>query len=154
MKHPQYQRHRRYGVEWLQAMITLMVLSGIYMSTWQFDASGSSLSAPPAKPAVLSSSYWNETLGYGFHGGSGDTYESASTATGDAVDIHRWDGIIYDDPSVRVSFYSRSTLSEVQQYHQTAVARTYSRLPNGIAVIEWDLSSATAKTVLATLHSR
>ena len=33
MKHPQYQRHHKYGVEWLQAMVTLMVLSGIYMST-------------------------------------------------------------------------------------------------------------------------
>lgn len=85
---------------------------------------------------MLSSSYWNEKLGYGFHGGSGDTYESASTATGDAVDIHSGDGLVYDDHDVRVSFYSQATLSDIQQHHQTTVARTYSRLPNGIAVIE------------------
>jgi hypothetical protein len=153
MKHPQYQRHRKYGVEWLQAFFTLMVLVWIYMSMPYFDSYETTL-AEPVNTTPVSRSYWNDELGYGFNTGSGDTYNQVSTGVDDKVDIRSSSGIVYDGDGVRVSFYSQATIDDIQQYHREDTPRTYSRLPNGIAVIEWDLASPTAKTVLATLHSR
>jgi hypothetical protein len=46
------------------------------------------------------------------------------------------------------------SIQEIESKNTWNSPRTYSRLPNGIAMIEWDLSSIRAKTVLATLHSR
>ncbi len=153
MKHPQYQRHRNYGVEWLQAVFTLMVLVWIYMSMPYFDSYETTL-AEPVNTDPVSRSYWNDELGYGFNTGSWDTYNQVSTGLDDKVDIRSSSGIVYDEEGVRVSFYSQANIEDIQKYHWEDTPRTYSRLPNGIAVIEWDLTSPTAKTVLATLHSR
>jgi hypothetical protein len=40
----------------------------------------------------------------------------------------------------------------VEKIHNSPVARAFSTLPTGIAVIEGNLDSPTAKTILATLH--
>ena len=153
MKHPQYQRHRRYGVEWAQAVFTLMVLVWIYVSMPYFDSYETTLTEP-VQSSVVSHSYWNDELGYGFATGSGDTYQQVSTSVHDKVDINTATGFIYDWDGVRVSFYSQATIEDIQKTHASDMPRTYSRLPGGIAVIEWDLASPTAKTILATLHSR
>ena len=63
-------------------------------------------------------------------------------------------GLVYSDATVKVSYYKDATLDAVEKIHDSDVARTFSRLPRGIAVIEGDLGSATAKDILATLHSR
>lgn len=153
MKHPQYQRHRKYGVEWLQAVFTLMVLTWIYVSMPYFDSYETSLIEP--KSAIpMNRSYWNDTLWYGFNTGSWDTYNQVSTWVDDKVDIRSSSGIVFDGDWIRVSFYSQASIDDIEKYHWDDTPRAYSRLPNGIAVIEWDLASPTAKTILATLHSR
>lgn len=105
------------------------------MSMPYFDSYETTLTEP-MNTAPVSRSYWNDTLGYGFNTGSGDTYNQVSTAVDDKVDIRSSDGIVYDDDTVRVSFYSQASIDDIQQYHREDTPRTYSRLQNGIAVIE------------------
>ncbi|MBC7503425.1 hypothetical protein H7169_00440 [Candidatus Gracilibacteria bacterium] len=154
MKHTPYQRPRRSGAEFIQAICTLMVLSGIYMYSTTYSSSTISLRDVPAKPAILSSQYWNDKIGYGFTSVTGDTYTRQGSGEVDQVEIRPGDGIVYDQDSVRVSFYSTLSIQEIESKNTKNTPRTYSRLPHGIAMIEGDLSSDRAKTVLATLHSR
>lgn len=154
MKHPVSQRHNGNGVELLQAMFTLLVLSGIYVFSTTYSGNTASIRDIPTKPAILSAQYWNDTIGYGFTSIPGDTYAKSGSSEVDQVTIHPWDGVVYNDQSVRVSFYSRLSIEDIEQKNTQTTPRTYSRLPGGIAMIEWDLSSNRAKTILATLHSR
>lgn len=154
MKHTQSQRPRRSGVELIQAVCTLMVLSGIYMFSTTYSSSSVSLRDAPAKPAILTSSYWNDKIGYGFTSVTWDTYVKQGSGKVDTVEILPSDGLNSDQDSLLVSFYPTMPIAEIEATNTWATPRTYSRLPNGIAMIEWDLSSDRAKTVLATLHSR
>jgi hypothetical protein len=153
MKHSSNQRHHGYGVEWLQAIFTLVVLSWIAASVDNFDSYGTTYANNPT-PKTVSGTYWNETIGYGFRWNGGDIYKSHWGSGVDIVAVSSKDGLVYADSQVKVSFYTKNSIQEIEKVHTENTPRTYSRLPNGIAVIEWDLSSATAKTVLATLHSR
>ncbi len=153
MKHPVSRKHPWSGVEWLQAVFTLLVLSWIYMASTHFDTYETTLASIPAKPAILSEKYWNDKLGYGFHTEKGSRYESTWDTKKDEVKVSP-NGLVYSDASVKVSYYKDATLESVEKIHDSDVARTFSRLPRGIAVIEGNLSSATAKDILATLHSR
>lgn len=154
MKHPVSQRPRNNGVELVQAICTLMVLTGIYMFSTTYSGNSISLRDVPTKPAILTSQYWNDTIGYGFTSIPWDTYTKAGSGDVDQVDVRPWDGIVYRDQTVRVSFFSTQSIADIEKKNTQNTPRTYSRLPGGIAMIEWDLSSNRAKTVLATLHSR
>ena len=154
MKHTQSQRPRHNGVELIQAVCTLMVLSGIYMYSTVYSSNSVSLRDAPAKPAILTSQYWDDKTGYGFASVTWDTYNKQGSGGVDQVEIRPGDGLVYDRDSVRVSFYSTLSIQEIEAKNTWNSPRTYSRLPHGIAMIEWDLSSDRAKTVLATLHSR
>lgn len=66
MKHSVSQRPRNNGVELMQAVFTLMALSGIYIFSTSYTGNTTSLRDVPAKPAILSSNYWNDKIGYGF----------------------------------------------------------------------------------------
>jgi hypothetical protein len=55
------QRHHGYGVEWFQAISTLVVLAGIYMFSGTFE--DASFVTPV--PSHISA-YSNQSLGYGF----------------------------------------------------------------------------------------
>jgi hypothetical protein len=154
MKHSVSQRPAKNGVELMQAVFTLLTLTGIYVFSTTYSSNTTSLRDVPTKPAMLSAQYWNDTIGYGFTSVSGDTYTKVGNSNNDQVDIHPWDGLVYNDQSVRVSFYSTLSIEDIEKKNTQTTPRTYSRLPGGIAMIEWDLSSNRAKTVLATLHSR
>lgn len=154
MKHTVSQRPRQGWIELIQAVCTLMVLSGIYMFSTTYSSDSVSLRDVPAKPAIFSSKYWNDHIGYGFTSIPWDTYAKEGSGTVERVEIRPWDGLVYNDDMVRVSFYSHLSIEEIESKNTQITPRTYSRLPNGIAMIEWDLSSDRAKTVLATLHSR
>lgn len=138
----------------MQAVFTLLTLTGIYVFSTTYSGNTASLWDAPTKPAMLSAQYWNDTIGYGFTSVPGDTYAKVGNGNVDQVDIHPWDGLVYNDQSVRVSFYSTLSIEDIEKKNTQTTPRTYSRLPGGIAMIEWDLSSNRAKTVLATLHSR
>lgn len=154
MKHTPSQRPRRSGVELIQAVCTLMVLSGIYLFSTTYSGNSVSLRDVPAKPAILTSIYWNDKIGYGFTSVTWDTFDRQGSGGVDQVEIRPGDGLVYDRDSVRVSFYSTLSIQEIESKNTGNTPRTYSRLPHGIAMIEWDLSSDRAKTILATLHSR
>ncbi len=154
MKHSVSQRPGSSGVELMQAVFTLMTLTGIYVFSTTYAGNTTSLRDVPKKPIILSSQYWNDTVGYGFSSVPWDTYLKIGTGEIDQIDIHPWDGVVYHDQSVRVSFYSKLSIEDIEKKNTRDIPRTYSRLPGGIAMIEWDLSSGRAKTVLATLHSR
>lgn len=152
MKHPQYQRHHNYSVEWLQAMFTLMILVWIYVSMPYFNSYETALTPKPEQNSSIS--YWNESLWYGFQWWSWYVYNPKSTQVSDIVQVQMKNGTIYNDSGVKVSFYTNTPIDQVEKKHDSQIPRTYSRLPNGIAVIEWDLASPVAKNILATLHSR
>ncbi|MBX9808768.1 hypothetical protein K2X92_00050 [Candidatus Gracilibacteria bacterium] len=154
MKHTVSRAPGRNGVELLQAVFTLLTLTGIYMFSTTYSGNTTSIKDVPAKPIILSSKYWNDKLGYGFTSVAGDTYAKAENGEVDQVEIHPGDGLVYNDQTVRVSFYSTLSIEDIEKKNTRDVPRTYSRLPGGIAMIEGDLSSNRAKTVLATLHSR
>lgn len=154
MKHTPLEKRSQYRTEWLQAVFTFLVLVSIYTSTSYFDGYESTLTQPPKKPAIFSGSYWNDTLWYGFRGKDGDTYKTISWSWQDSVMITPDKGVVYDDKTVRVSFYTDEPIEKIERIHNSNLPRTFSRLSNGIAVIEGDLASPTAKNILATLHAR
>lgn len=151
MKSSLHRGGRGYGVEWLQATFTLLVLTGIYLSSGSF-ATSTSPTFSKEKSIEITVPYWNDTFGYWFQGNPGDMYQNQTSSGIDSVSISS-SGTIYDDEKVKVSFYPNATIEDIENNHPADTSRAYSRLPNGIAVIEWDLASATAKVVLATLHS-
>jgi hypothetical protein len=156
MKHPLRQRHHSQWVEWIQAFVTLFVLTGIYYASDNFEAYTTQYKTHSSHSAVeqKSSAYWNDNYGYGFRWVAGDLYLPKSSTGSDQVLVKSSSWLVFQYATVQVSFYPHATIDAVEKKHTQSVKRAYSRLPNGIAVIEWDLASATAKTVLATLHAR
>ncbi len=153
--HIHHRGKSRYGVEWLQAIFTLLVLSGIYLSSGSFVSENVQIPLNEQRPTRISVPYWNNEFWYGFHANPGDTYQNQTSSGIDTVSIKTTaSGSVYSDSQVKVSFYPDATIEDIEQHHPADTSRAYSRLPNGIAVIEWNLASATAKVVLATLHSR
>lgn len=154
MKSSPHKRPSSGGVQLVQALGTLAFLVGIYSWSMTFDNNPVNLRTPPQKPAILTSKYWNDNLGYGFQTNAGDKYQATTASGVDQVTIRSGDGEVYRDDNVRVSFYSGTSIEDIEKNHGTNKARTYSRLPNGIAVIEGNLDSPRAKLVLTTLHAR
>jgi hypothetical protein len=129
-------RPNRDRADLLQALSTLVVLSLIYVYSTTFVDTSVSNTPPPPSSIVLSSKYWNDRLGYGFESGGDDRYISSSSSSIDQVSIYEKTQSLGHDPSVRVSFYSGASIRDIEQKHTTNTPRTYSRLSNGIAVIE------------------
>ncbi len=152
MKHPVYERHHGYGAEWLQALFTLVVLVSLYQYSLTFNSNTNLDSGGESKQQT--SSYWNESLWYWFRGNEGDTYNTSTWKAIDTVSVSSSNDSITADKNVRVSFYTASTIADIEKNYENIVNKTFSRLPNGIAVIEGDISSLRAKNVLATLHAR
>lgn len=137
-------------------MTTLLVLGLLYASRNLFGgevANGSMPDTPPLPP-VQQNSYWNENFGYGFRGENNDLYQSKSFSGVDVVAVDSKEGVLFKDAKVKVSFYSSASIEEIEKMHPIQGDRSYSKLNNGIAVIEGDLDSPSAKTILATLHAR
>lgn len=157
MKHPSQRHHRHQGGEWITAIATLVVLAGIYNSTENFDSYSALLAQPPwgsEKKITVAAPYWNETLSYGFRSVEGDSYSSSGSTVSDQVTVAPPETRVSEDGTVKVTFYPDTPIEEIETKHPENTPRAYSRLPNGIAVIEWDLSSPSATTILATLHAR
>lgn len=99
-------------------------------STQEKGKSDKSLSV--AKP------YWNDTMSYGFRSVAGDSY--ASTGSNSSVDrvlvTRRDDRDVYTKDDVKVSFYPNTPIDDIERDIDQNAPRAYSRLPNGIAVIE------------------
>ncbi len=72
--------------------------------------------------------------------------------SGDRVAVDSHTGVIFEDAKVKVSYYPGQSLEEIEKKHDNMMPKAYSVLENGIAVVEGDLASLSAKTVLATLH--
>ena len=141
-----------YKAEWLQALFTLMVLVTLYSYSLTFN---SEAQGPPGEvPKKQTSSYWNEEIGYWFRWGDDDIYEKQAWKAPDTVSVSAWKTSILSGKSVQVSFYTDTPIETIEKTHSDMAARAYSRLSNGIAVIEGDLSSSRAKNILATLHAR
>lgn len=63
MKHTDSRAPNRNGVELLQAVFTLLTLTGIYMFSTTYSSNATtSIKDVPAKPVILSSKYWNDKL--------------------------------------------------------------------------------------------
>lgn len=157
MKHPLQWRSRHHGSEWISALFTLIILLGIYRSTDNFD-SYSALFRESAqsseKRITVATPYWNNTLWYGFRSVEGDSYTSTGDTRSDKVLVVPTSVKSSDDGKVRVTFYKDTPIDTIEASLTESSPRAYSRLSNGIAVIEWDLASPSAKTILATLHAR
>ena len=144
----------RSASEWIQASVTLAVLLIIYASRGYLGSSFTP-SEPVTPPLTVDQkSYWNDELGYGFRADHQDAYASWSQSDRDRVAVDKKEGVIFEDAQVRVSYYPDTPLQEIEKRHVSNEPRAYSELSHGIAVIEWDLASNSAKMVLATLHSR
>ena len=157
MKHPIHRHHRQHGTEWISAIFTLLVLVGIYNSMDNFDSYSALFSKNDTgwtKKITVASPYWNNTLSYGFRSVEGDSYTNIGTPRTDQVTVHQSSTKISDDGKVRVTFYKDTPIDVIEASLPPSSPRAYSRLPNGIAVIEWDLASPSAKTILSTMHSR
>ena len=122
-------------MEWLQAIFTLLVLTGIYLSSGSY-ASSETQNVSSGKSIPITVPYWNDMFGYGFQGNSGDTYKSKSSSGLDQVSVGVSDGVIFEDKKVRVSFYKNTSIEDIEKSNTSNTSRAYSRLPNGIAVIE------------------
>ncbi len=157
MKHPIHRHHRRQGTEWISAIFTLLVLVGIYSSTDNFDSYSALFSQPPwgtEKKITVAAPYWNNTLAYWFRSVEWDTYSSIESEKSDTVTVDSPTRKVSADGKVQVTFYPDTPIDVIDSSLPQGSPRAYSRLSNGIAVIEWDLDSPSAKTILSTLHPR
>ena len=157
MKHPIQRHHRWQGTEWISAIFTLLVLVGIYSSTETFDSYSALLSTPPGgseKKITVAAPYWNDTLAYGFRSIEWDSYTSKENAQSDQVTIESATRKVSPDGKVQVTFYPDTPIDVIDASLPPSSPRAYSRLSNGIAVIQWDLDSPSAKTILSTLQPR
>ncbi len=158
MKHPIHRHHRRQGTEWISAIFTLLVLVGIYSSTDNFDSYSALLASPSGstqKKLTVANPYWNNTLAYWFRSVEWDTYSSTESEKSDTVTVTESPTRkVSADGKVRVTFYPDTPIDVIDATLPKGMPRAYSRLSNGIAVIEWDLDSPSAKTILSTLHPR
>lgn len=158
MKHLVPRQSQNGKQEWLSALFTLLVLTGIYSSMDHFSsfAKSESSDTPKSNSWEISSvapPYWNHTMGYGFRSIAWDTYTSSGNQNMDMVQVHPSGLTSTSHKGIRVSFYKDTPINEIDQSLIPGSARAYSRLPHGIAVIQWDLDSASAKTIFSTLHS-
>lgn len=156
MKHPVHRHSRRQGSEWISAIFTLLVLVGIYNSTDNFDSYSALFMEPPwgsEKKITVAAPYWNDTLWYWFRSAEWDSYSSTGNAVSDQVMVEPPEVRTSEDGTVRVTFYKDTPIETIEASLTESWPRAYSRLSNGIAVIQWDLDSPSAKTILSTLHS-
>lgn len=145
------------AAQWIQAVTTLGILVILYSSRNLFGgevATGQTPDTPPLQN-FPQKSYWNEDFGYGFRGEDTDKYQNHSLSNADFVAVDSKEGVIFEDARVKVSFYPSLSIEEIdQKYLASTTPRAYTRLSRGIAVVEGDLDSPSAKTIIATLHTR
>lgn len=144
------------AAQWIQAITTLIVLALLYSSQNLMGGemvNGKTPNTPPAQN-FEQVSYWNEDFKYGFRGENNDKYQKKDFSGGEIVAVDPKEGVIFEDARVRVSFYQNLSIEEIEKKHPSDRPRAFSRLDKGIAVIDGDLDSPTAKTILATLHTR
>lgn len=138
-----------------QAITTLSIIFLIYLSSNVISSNANSLditnNSMQNYPQV---NYWNENFGYGFSSEKDDKITNKTLSGVDQVAVDIREGVIFEDAKVRVSYYPTLSMNEVEKKHTENISRAFSRLNSGIAVIEWDLDSMSAKTILATLYSR
>lgn len=142
--------------EWIQAIATLLILMAIFFSKnffWDIPVSATTPITPPVE-TFPQKSYWNNTLWYGFSGDQNDHYFSTMSWEVDQVAVDPKEGIIFEDAKVRVLYYKNTSIEEVEKFLTSPKPRAFSHLRDWVAVVEWDLESSSAKTVLATLHNR
>ena len=142
--------------EWVSAIGTLLVLFSVYASMDNFSWYAPQPEKETTKQSTSSLSvappYWNSNLGYGFRSIAWDVYDASSTTMKDVVSVKNSNGFT-DINQVTVSFYRDKTLETIEKNLENDTPRAYSKLSHGIAVIEWNLDSARAKTIFSTLHS-
>lgn len=154
MKHPVHRHPRRSGSEWLSAIFTLLVLTGIYSSMDSFSSYSSLYDVSSTGHTIsISAPYWNEQMGYGFHALAWDSYTQTGSAKVDHVTVVGENWAISMKDGVKVAFYRDIPIADIEKSLDPTTPRAYSRLPNGIAVITGNLDSPSAKTILATIHS-
>jgi hypothetical protein len=157
MIHPTPRRGQNTSAEWLSAIFTLLVLTGIYNSMDAFSSFGETGIARPSAPEIstplsVAPPYWNQKLGYGFRSVAWDRYTSSGSENWDIVIVSSWETTDTKN-SVKVSFYKDTPIDQIQLSLDTDTPRAYSRLSHGIAVIEGNIDSPSAKTIFSTLHS-
>lgn len=153
-KVPHSRNRYREAVQWIQAITTTLILVMVYVSRGHFESSFSASKTPENPPigAVQQESYWSDDFQYGFSASKWDHPASYSSHWADYVAVDSKTGVVFQDAKVKVSYYPGWSLEEIEKNHQDMSPKAYSFLENGIAVVEGDLSSASAKMVLATLH--
>lgn len=155
MIHPTPRRGQNTSAEWLSAVFTLLVLTGIYNSMDAFSSFGENGITSPSPshethaPLSVAPPYWNQTLWYGFRSIAGDRYSASGSIHTDTVIVSSWD----DASAVKVSFYKDMPIDQIEKSLNPDNPRAYSRLSHGIAVIEGNIDSPSAKTIFSTLHS-
>lgn len=140
MKHPLPRHSRRMSSEWLSAIFTLLVLSGIYASMDNFDSYSTFYKYQEKinEPKLISvaSPYWNNDMSYGFRSIAGDAYTQTGSSSVDQVLVKSKDKTVFMHNGVKVSFYPNTSIAEIDKSIDPNTPRAYSRLANGIAVIE------------------
>lgn len=148
MKHPVHRHAPSHRSEWLSAIFTLLVLTGIYSSMDNFSSYSALLPEKHEEKTIdVVLPYWNDVQKYGFSSApSEEPSHPPFQVSADGKTVYTADG-------VRVQYYKDSTISEIEKTLDTSTPRAYSRLSGGIAVITGNLDSPAAKTILATLRS-
>ncbi len=157
MKHPTPRPRQHTSAEWLSAVFTLLVLTGIYNSMDAFSSFGEMRNPPPpphanSAPLSVAPPYWNQTLWYGFRSVAWDTYTASWWEDRDTVLVTSSEVPKGQGP-LKVSFYKNTPIDQIEKSLDPDTPRAYSRLSHGIAVIEGNIDSPSAKTIFSTLHA-
>jgi hypothetical protein len=144
--------------EWLSAIFTLLVLTGIYSSMDRFSSYGTSPVALAERTETTGTSsvappYWNHDLRYGFRSVAWDSYTASGSGKTNNVIVKPTKDSLSPHADISVSYYKDTSIDQIDRSLIPGSPRAYSRLPHGIAVIQWDLESPSAKTIFSTLYS-
>ena len=166
---------KRVTVEWTQAILSLLFLLWVYFFINASEAQNSTLQASVQYMEIapkqletwkntehsrsVGNSYWNEQEWYGFTVANDDIIKKFKEIenANDTIGIDKKHvPTVFLNAAVRVYFYKWKTPEQIMQLEDKnkPVERTYAKLTSGTVVIEWNLSSDTAKMVLTTLHNR
>lgn len=132
--------------QWFQAIISLTVLSCIYMSRGYFWEETTASYAPDTPPIqVQQREYWNGDM-TGFASGRAEISDQTDI-------IMARQGVIYDKDGIRISLFQDMDSDQIEKSIQSNLPRFYTRIDAGTLLVEWNISSSRVSDILTKIQS-
>ncbi|PID84110.1 hypothetical protein CSB09_02425 [Candidatus Gracilibacteria bacterium] len=132
--------------QWFQAIISLGVLSCIYIAKGYFPNEVPSAPQPHTPPLeIQQNAYWNgDTTGFSW-------VKAEAIDTG--KNISAYQELLYDKGGIKISLFRDMSSDQIEQLIQSELPRFYTPEDRGTLLIEGDISSPQIADIIAQLQS-